>query len=181
MSNWFETLEGIRTKVWERLWIGVEDKAHVAFGTVGADGQPEVRTVVMRDVNPKTHTIEIYTDLQSAKISSLTLNPIAAIHLWDTDLGLQIRLQVDVTILSGADVRQRWENVPDHSRVNYGSLPSTGQEIPTRTAFSKTVNPDVFAVLLCNATAIDAVYLGDTHCRASFSQVGDWQGKWLAP
>lgn len=181
MSNWFETLEGTLAKVWDRLSDGANTRTQVTLGTISPDNMPEVRTVVLRDADVQTQTLEIYTDLQSDKISSLRQTPMAALHLWDADLALQIRVQTDVTILSGDAVMDRWRAVPDHSKLSYGITPAPGQPIPDSTSYTKSPDPQVFAVLSCKATHIDAVYLGDIHRRASFSQDGDWVGKWLAP
>lgn len=179
MSDWFETLDGTLAEAWLCLQDGAASRAQVAFATVSPDGRPEVRTVVMRDA--KQPVVEIYTDLQSDKIASLHANPAASIVLWDADRALQVRLTADVTILSGEVVMDRWKAVPDHSKISYGVTPAPGQDIPDGTAYTKTPDPSVFAVLSCKATHIDAVYLGETHRRAAFSQDGDWQGKWLAP
>lgn len=181
MTNWFETLDGTQKMLWDRLAQGGADRAQVAFSTVNADSIPELRTIVMRDVDTAARTIEFYTDLQSDKITSLRANPKAAILMWDADLALQIRVQADVTILTGDDVMDRWHAVPDHSKISYGITPAPGQPIPDSTSYTKKPDPAVFAVLSCQATHIDAVYLGDVHRRAAFSQVGDWGGKWLAP
>ena len=179
MSNWFETLDGTLAKVWERLVSGAGTQ--VAFGTVSVEGTPEVRTVVLRCADVKTHTLEIYTDIQSDKITSLRTHPKAAIHLWDADLALQIRLHTDVTILTGDAVMDRWRAVPDHSKLSYGVTPAPGQPILESTAYTKAPDPNAFAVLSCKTTQIDAVYLGKIHRRAAFSRDGDWIGKWLAP
>jgi pyridoxine/pyridoxamine 5'-phosphate oxidase len=181
MSNWYQTLSGTQDKVWDRLAQGARNNALVAFGTVSVDGLPEVRTVVLRAVDVHAKTLEIYTDLQSDKITSLTANPKASISLWDADLALQIRLQTNVTILSGDEVMTRWQAVPDHSKISYGVTPAPGKTIPDSTAYTKKPDPNVFAVLSCQVTHIDAVYLGKTHRRASFSQISEWVGKWLAP
>ena len=179
MSDWFETLEGTLAEVWRCFGDGAASRAQVAFATVSRDGLPEVRTVVMRGVAQPY--VEIYTDLQSDKIASLQANPIASILLWDADRALQIRMTADVSILSGASVTERWKAVPDHSKISYGITPAPGQPIPDSTAYTKSPDPAVFAVLSCKAVYIDAVYLGKTHRRAAFSQDGDWHGKWLAP
>jgi pyridoxamine 5'-phosphate oxidase len=179
MSNWFETLDGTLAKVWERLVNGVGTQ--VAFGTVSVAGMPEVRTVVLRSADLKTQTLEIYTDIKSDKITSLRKHPKAAIHLWDADLALQIRLQTEVTILTGDAVMDRWRAVPDHSKLSYGVTPAPGQPIAESTAYTKAPDANAFAVLSCETTHVDAVYLGKIHRRAAFSQDGDWAGMWLAP
>lgn len=179
MSEWFETLDGTHAKVWACLHDAAKGRAQVSFATVSPTGVPEVRVVVLRGADAPI--VEIYTDLQSDKISSLQATPKAAIVHWDADLALQIRLTTDVTILSGPEVMDRWRKVPDHSKLSYGVTPAPGQPIPDGTAYTKAPDPDVFAVLSCAVTHIDAVYLGDVHRRAAFSRDGDWQGMWLAP
>ena len=181
MNNWFETLDGTQAMVWDRLHVSARDSALVAFATVSKDGLPEVRTVVLRDADRNARTLEIYTDLQSDKITSLQAHPHASVVLWDETTSLQIRLQAEVVILSGAAVRDRWMAVPDHSKISYGVTPAPGQVIPESTAYTKAPNAEVFAVLSCRVAHIDAVYLGRIHRRAAFSQVGDWAGNWLAP
>lgn len=181
MNDWFATLDGTYAQVWDRLCQGVDDRALVALGTVSAVGLPEVRSVVLRYADRTAHKLEIYTDLQSDKITSLHAHPDAAIHLWDPDLALQIRLQAKVAILQGPAVLGRWKAVPDHSKISYGVTPAPGQVIAHSTAYTKAPNADVFAVLSCQVLDIDAVYLGDIHRRAAFSHKSDWVGKWLAP
>ena len=179
MSDWFETLDGTYAKVWECLTVSANNRAQVAVATIGPNVTPEVRTVVLRHASAPE--IEIYTDLQSDKITSLQANPLASILLWDAHLALQIRLTAKVSILSGDAVMDRWKAIPDHSKISYGITPAPGEPIPDSTAYTKQPDPNVFAVLACDVTHIDAVYLGTTHRRAAFSQDSDWRGKWLAP
>lgn len=181
MNDWFETLEGTHDKVWARLTQAADERAQVSFATVSPDTMPEVRTVVLRDTKTDRKTVEIYTDSQSDKIASLRALPRAGIMFWDDDLAFQIRLQCDVSILTGAAVMDRWRAIPDHSKLSYGITPPPGQPIPQSDAYVKKPDPKAFAVLSCKVIHIDAVHLGKPHRRASFSRVGDWQGNWLAP
>ena len=181
MSDWFETLDGLRAKVWTYLSDAAEARAQLAFATVSPNHAPEVRTVVLRDVDATAHRLEIYTDSQSDKITSLRANPRASIMVWDADLALQIRLQCETSILTGDAVMDRWRAIPDHSKLSYGITPPPGKPIPDSTAYVKEPDPKVFAVLSCAVTHIDAVHLGTPHRRAAFSRQGDWRGNWLAP
>lgn len=178
MSEWFENLEGIRAQVWTRLGVV---RSQIALGTISADGWPEVRTVVLRGADPVEQVIEVYTDIKSDKINSLRASPRAALHLWDADLALQIRVQADVKILTGDDVKAQWDTVPDHARQSYGVTPPPGQVIAQALDYRKTSLFDDFAVLSCTVQHIDAVHLGDVHRRAAFSRVGEWGGNWLVP
>jgi hypothetical protein len=76
--------------------------------------------------------------------------PIAALHVWDSGSRLQIRLQADVTIITGADTAEAWSAVPDRSRLAYSSDHRPGQPIPSALAYEQTPDPQVFAVLHLN-------------------------------
>lgn len=185
MSEWFETLAGIHTHLWRRLLVGVADRTaparHPVFATVGPDGWPEARTVVLRGADAGAGLLEVHTDLNSAKVVSLRKRGLAALHIWDEGEGLQIRVQAEVTILSGADVVQVWAGVPDPSRQSYGVTPAPGQPIADALAYVKLPDPTTFAVLRCAVQRIDAVHLGMRHRRARFDRVDGWAGQWLSP
>lgn len=184
MSEWFETLDGIDARVWQTLGRGVADRRsaarHPTFATVH-DGQPEARTVVLRAIDAAARRLDIHTDAFSAKIKSLLSNPKAEVHIWDQGQKLQLRLQVEVTILSGASVADLWAKVPDPSRQSYGTYPPPGTPIPDALAYTKPADPAAFAVLRCIVQAVDVVHLGDMHRRARFSRAREWRGEWLAP
>jgi len=184
MSEWFETLDGIQTRVWQTLEAGVANRLHVArtptFATV-RDGFPEARSVVLRAVDIHARSMDIHTDLGSAKVRSLQQTPRAALHIWDQSQSLQIRIATDVTILTGDDVAAIWQNVPDPAREVYGTSPSPGTVITDPFAYSKPADQSAFVVLRCKVSHIDALYLGDQHRRAAYAQSRDWSGEWLAP
>ncbi len=185
MSDWFETTDGTLQRVWETLAQGVADAAHPArrptFATISPTGWPEARTVVLRGVDPTAGAVAVHTDLYSDKIKSLRAAPLAALHIWDAAQDLQIRLQVKVTIQSGADVSALWDKIPDHAQQSYGVTPPPGAPIETALDYVKQPDPATFAVLTCAVMHIDAVYLGADHRRVSFSRVRHWQGQWLSP
>ena len=185
MSDWFETTDGIRAKIWSTLGRGVAEAAHPArcptFATVSPDGWPEARTVVLRSADPQAGIVTVHTDLHSAKIKSLRTSLRAALHVWDAQQDLQIRLQAEVTIHSGAQTHPLWDAIPDHAQQSYGVIPPPGTPIEHALAYVKSPDPDTFAVLTCTITKIDAVHLGADHRRANFSRVGHWRGQWLSP
>ncbi|MEL6685597.1 MAG: pyridoxamine 5'-phosphate oxidase family protein [Pseudomonadota bacterium] len=185
MSEWFETSEGILAKVWGTLGRGVADAKHPArrptFATVSPGGWPEARTVVLRSADREAGVVTIHTDLFSDKIKSLQAEPRAALHVWDAKQDLQIRLQAEGSISSGAKTRALWDKIPDHARQSYGVTPPPGTLIETALDYVKTPDPDTFAVLTCTVMTIDAVHLGADHRRVSYSRARHWQGQWLSP
>lgn len=182
---WAKTLDGLHAQIWQRLVRGVADRRaparHPTLATTSPQGWPEARTVVLRAADPAGATLDIHTDLQSAKVASLRHTPRAALHIWDASAHLQIRLQADVTILSGAEIAEIWARVPDPSRQSYGTRPSPGQPIADALAYDKPADPASFAVLRCRVQTIDVVHLGPQHRRAAFARADGWAGQWLAP
>ena len=185
MSDWFETTEGTLKRVWDTLALGVADAAHPArrptFATISPSGWPEARTVVLRGVDPTVGTVTVHTDLYSDKIKSLQASSRAALHIWDADQDLQIRVQTEVSIQSGDAVSALWHKIPDHAQQSYGVTPPPGAPIEMALDYVKQPDPVTFAVLTCTVVHIDAVHLGADHRRASFSRVRHWQGQWLSP
>lgn len=185
MTKWFETTEGLWAKLWRTLAEGVENAGHPArrptFATVSPDGWPEARTVVLRTADPHEGIVAVHTDLHSDKMNSLQASPRAALHVWVPEDDLQIRLQAEVTIVSGEATRLLWQTIPDHAQQSYGVVPPPGTPIKDALDYVKSPDPDTFAVLSCEITAVDLVHLGAAHRRAQFSRVRHWQGQWLSP
>lgn len=182
---WATDLSHLYAEVWLRLARGVHDRhapaRHPTLATVTPDGRPQARTVVLRAADKQAGTLDIHTDLRSAKIGELRTAPFAALHVWDASAHLQMRLEVLVTLLTGQDVASIWAGVPEASRISYGTSPAPGQPIEQALAYTKGPDPACFAVLRLKVKTIDALHLGPNHRRARFDRVDDWAGKWLAP
>ena len=182
---WARDLADLHAQVWTRIARGVEDKhsaaRHPTLATIGTNGLPQARTVVLRAADRSSATLDIHTDLHSAKVAELRANPGAALHVWDTSPHLQIRIEAEVAILSGPEVMEIWERVPASSRLAYGSTPAPGQPVSDALAYAKSPDPDAFGVLRLAVQAIDALHLGPDHRRARFLRDDGWAGQWLAP
>lgn len=184
-APWATALDPLLAQVWTRLVRGVGDRRaaarHPTLATVSQTGWPEVRTVVLRAADPVAGTLDVHTDLQSAKVAALRANPRAALHVWDATAHLQTRAEVMVEILTGAAVAAIWARVPDPSRQSYGTRPAPGTPIADALAYAKPADAASFAVLRCAVQAFDVVHLGPHHRRARFERSDSWTGHWLAP
>lgn len=185
MTDWFTTLDGLRARAWAMLARGVADPRHPCrlptIATVGPDGWPQARSMVLRAADPAAGLISLHTDLQSPKLASLRQTPRIALHVWDAKSALQIRLQADVQVQSGADVAHLWAKIPDHARQSYGVIPPPGTAIADALDYVKSPDPATFAVLVCRVMQMDLVHLGVQHRRAHYSRNDDWAGGWLSP
>jgi pyridoxamine 5'-phosphate oxidase len=182
---WAGDLTALHAQIWARLMRGVRDRhapaRHPTFATVSPDGWPQARTVVLRTANEAEGTLDIHTDLRSAKIVSLESNPRAAIHIWDGSAHLQTRIEAIVTILTGDVVASYWEKLPEQGRQNYGTTPPPGEPIANSLDYAKQPDQTIYAVLRCSIRAIDAVHLGPQHRRARFDYTDNRSGQWLVP
>jgi len=151
------------------------------LATVSKDLLPETRTVVLRKANRSTSVLEIHTDTQTEKVNALRQNPNASLHMWLPKRRLQIRINVIVKIQTGSIIKKRWEEVPQKSRVSYGTIPTSGSAIKEPLAYDQTPSMERFAVLECNVEKIELLHLGKNHTRAVYQAITNWTGAWLAP
>lgn len=182
---WACDLPQLHAQVWTRLIRGVHDRRaparHPTLATVTPDGKPQARTVVLRAADKPAGTLDIHTDLRSAKVGDLRVTPFAALHVWDASAHLQLRLEAHVTVLAGPDVAAIWAGVPVATRLSYGSIPAPGQPIAGALDYTKVPEPASFVVLRLQVSAVDALHLGPNHRRARFDRQNAWAGAWLAP
>ena len=186
MNEWFTTLEGLWGESWRQLEGVAQDRRsaarHTVLSTIGLTGGPESRITVLRDANRTAGTVAVHTDKTTVKVKELRTNPRAALHLWQADKDLQLRLRGHVEIAEGEAVRGLWAIVPEGSRTSYGVEPAPGTPIPASDTYTRIINPDHFAVLTLIIDEVDVVHLSaDYHRRALFSRTDGWIGQWLAP
>ncbi len=81
------TLEGALHAAFGRLAEGARDGRSPfrtpALATLGRDGAPQLRTVVLRGFDPAARSLSIHTDRRSAKVAELAADPRAALHVYD--------------------------------------------------------------------------------------------------
>lgn len=182
---WACDLSRLYDESWLRLIRGVHDRhapaRHPTLATVTPEGRPQARTVVLRAADKATATLDIHTDLRSAKVEHLRNTPYAALHVWDATAHLQLRLEAHVTLLTGLDVTAIWESVPAVSRLSYGSTPAPGQRIAQALNYTKVADPESFVILRLAVATVDVLHLGPNHRRAQFVRSDNWAGTWLVP
>ena len=151
------------------------------MATVTPEGRPQARTVVLRSADTAAGTLDIHTDLRSAKVGDVRVTPFAALHVWDASAHLQLRLEVHVIRLTGPDVAVILAGVPAASRLSYGSTPAPGQPIGRALDDTKVSDSGSFVVARLQISTVDALHLGPNHRRARFDRHNEWAGAWLAP
>lgn len=214
MTDRIEALAALNTACWDQLAQAGRDRGHgwrrMALATAGPSttpgepAWPEVRTVVLREVQAEQRLLVFYTDSRAPKVAQLRAQPQASALLWCPSLGWQLRLRLHCQVdTGGLSVSSRWARLKMHpSAQDYlsplppgaplaaaaaaaavaGSAPGVASAAATPAAPSPAAGADRthFAVVFCQVQAMDWLELhAQGHRRALFDAQG--QGAWLTP
>jgi pyridoxamine 5'-phosphate oxidase len=181
---------------WRALQEGVRDRrspAHTpVLSTVGLDGRPRSRVVVLREAEPSRRLVRFHTDRRSAKAFEIERDPRVSLLVYDAPAKLQIRLEGSAVLhASGPEAERAWNASRPFSRVCYGIDPGPGSAIGDCDAFALPIEPDLVEAGRSNFMAVIVTIAGvemlslrhEGHRRARFEWTGDGElsGTWLAP
>ncbi len=110
-----DPLRQLRTWLDEAAGSSVREPMAMALATVGEDGAPQVRMVLLRGLDDRGLTF--YTNHDSAKGVALAAHPRAAIVLYWDPLERQVRVTGDVERLSRAESAAYFASRPLGSRL----------------------------------------------------------------
>lgn len=193
----YDDLDGARAEAWRRLARGVADRRSgfhtVQLATLGADGGPRVRTVVLRGVDAAARTLRAHTDARSDKATQMETDARAEICAYDAQAKIQIRARgVIAADRDGAAADAAWAGSAPGSRLCYRAAHGPGAPLQTPaqadpTEAMRQAGPDVgrenFMAMLLTVERLEWLYLAARgHRRAAFDWDGTgWRGRWLAP
>jgi pyridoxamine 5'-phosphate oxidase len=169
----------------------------LALATVGLDGKPQARTVMLRDFRAESRELTIHTDFRTPKVEEIRRRPGVQCVFWDRAQELQLRVSGNVAIHAGdALARIAWEGVDLAGKFSYLTAWPPGGDVGRPTSGrdgmdgrlpsleEAAVGWDNFAALLMTITEIDWVLLDDAgHRRArfTFDDEGLVAATWLIP
>lgn len=184
------TLEEALAEAFRLLARGVADRRsplHTpTLATIGLDGAPRLRTVVLRGFDAAARRCRIHTDRRSAKVAELLRDPRAALHGYDPGLAVQLRLEGRARVHADDAVADAaWATSRPASRACYAIGPAPGSAVAApppapEDAHSGRAN---FAVVELEFAGLEWLHLDSAgHRRAGFA----WDGgapaaTWLVP
>lgn len=186
------TLDEVRTNAFHRLSHGVSDR-HSAFrtpalGTLGPDQQPRLRTVVLRAFDPAARRITLHSDARASKIKEIGSDPRVAVHVWDENSQVQVRLRGEAAVAAGDRAAAEWAGLHPGSRATYGVslVPGTVLDDPSDADRERLSEADAFAnfaVIDVVVTRLEWLHLAPGgHRRAVFTWAGEaWNQTWVVP
>lgn len=162
--------------------------------TIGGDGAPRLRTVMLRGVEAEGWHITFHTDATSSKAAELAADPRLEAHLWRQDLQLMLRLRGRATLIRPPDPRAKaaWESLPGRARHVYRLTAPQGDTIAGGGAYGRHEPPapdksdpglDHFSVVAVALEEIEGVSLEPAgHRRAIWQAPGNGlPDRWLVP
>lgn len=175
--------ENLVGRVWQELTRAIKDRHHnwrtPAFASIGLDGNPQVRTIVLRHANQTLWTLDAYTDSRSSKCQELVKCGRAQLVFWSKRLSWQLRVSVNASVhTNGEFVETAWAQMSQSkSSKDYLSNQAPGSVIVSNNideAFSENMPINHYlAVLRFEVVSMDWLELGkDVHRRAHIDPSG---------
>lgn len=156
------------------------------LATIGLDGAPAVRVVVLRGFDAAARVVRIHTDLRGKKVAEMLRDPRVSLLFYDPQAAVQVRLGGAVTVHADDPVADAgWAASRPASRMCYAIDPAPGSEVPSPPP--APVDADAgrtnFAVLRVVFESLEWLWLSvEGHRRAAFDlRDGKWAGRWLVP
>ncbi len=174
----------------ERMSRGVADRRspfHTPiFATIGLDGAPRARTVVLRGFDRPALALSIHTDVRSAKADELAREPRCTLVFYDPGARLQVRVEATATIHRGDErASAAWARSQPMSRACYAAPlgPGAPVETPPPSPPRSDDGFERFCVVACAIERLDVLSLNrDGHRRIDARWMeGCLELRWLAP
>ena len=195
LPAFYDDLDSTLAEAIACLAAGVRDRRdpfHTpTLASIGLDGAPKVRTVVLRGWDADTRTVRVHTDRRTPKVAELRANPATAVHMYDARRKLQLRLGGTVSLhADDAPAAKAWAATRAMSRLCYQVTRTPGSRVSDPADVASDADAtgqgvDHFLVLNIVVSQIEWLYLAHAgHRRAAFGWDGDagrWAGHWLVP
>jgi hypothetical protein len=194
--SFYDDLNETLAESWRLLARGVADRRspfhHPVVATIGLDGRPRARTVILRGCDPVVRLLRFHTDMRSQKTVEIRGDARVAMHFYDAGAKIQIRVD-GIATLHGEDAAAdaAWAGSRLFSRQCYGVTPGPGQPIAEGGDFSlpKTTEEGVaagranFIAVHVKVERLEWLYLAAAgHRRAVFDWDDDTLSSgWRAP
>jgi len=129
----------------EAMASNLEEPTATALATVGPDGAPSVRMVLLKGLDDEGFVF--YTHFESRKGRELALRPEAALALWWPPLGRQVRVEGHVRRVSDDDADAYFRSRPAASRWSAIASPQSRviesrAELEERVRRARAAGPD---------------------------------------
>lgn len=191
-----DDLDATLAEAWRLIAQGVADRQaafhHPVLATVGAGGEPQARTVVLRGCEVRQRVLRFHTDARSAKAGEVAGGARICLHFYDPVAKIQLRATGQAQLHhDDASADAAWAGSGLLSRQCYGIAPGPGTVIGAADAFSLPLPTEEaiapgranFLAVTVRVDRLEWLFLAiGGHRRARFDWTGDSLAAcWLAP
>lgn len=194
LPAFYNDLEASLDETWHLLERSLVDRdapfRTPTLASIGQDGEPVSRTLVLRAASRADAVLQCHTDIRSEKINEIRREPRVSLHFHDPRARVQLRVGGLAAVHSGDDVAlDAWTGSHLPSRAMYRIQPGPGAPLshPDEAVIADALHPrdgfENFAAVRVAIRRMEWLYLGARgHRRALFDfQTGEAVGRWLAP
>jgi hypothetical protein len=190
--------EAIPERAWARLSLAANNPADMlrlmAVATVGPDGKPSNRTLVLRGADQASGLVWFHTDRRSPKMLHIQHRPFLSALGYDGGDQVQIRVDGEATLHQNDSLADcHWEQVSMAVRYAYGLPRGPGEPLPHPDPRSHAMHRhqklgqpergrDNFVVIQVRVEAIDWLQISSAgQSRAVLRADGGWKVQPLTP
>jgi pyridoxamine 5'-phosphate oxidase len=176
------TAEAIRERIWQELTRCTVDRHHEwrtpVLATIGLDGTPQARAVVLRQASKTTQSLIIFTDRRTPKVAELEVQPAGMLTFWSKRLAWQCRVALNFKVLvDGPEIDAAWQRMSRSAAAkDYLSVRVPGSALVRDDSFVETnasLTAHQLAILTGQILSIDWLELGQSaHRRIKFMPDG---------
>lgn len=199
----FGTLDEAEAAIWQMLARAARDRRSAwhtpVLATVGLDGAPQARVLVLRGVDRPRRTLRLHTDARTAKVGEIRREPRVALLFYDAGARLQLRACGTARIeRDGETAEAAWAATRMLGRRCYTAPQAPGSPAPgpvsglppelesrEPTAEESETGRANFSVLLAALDRLEFLQLAFAgHRRGAFRAGGEdgaWTRAWLIP
>ena len=195
---YYEDFDEIKKKIWLMLEDAIANRNsqfRIPTFICGDQSDFDGRIVVLRKSDQQNNILQFHSDIRSDKIEKLKKNSSAAMHFYDKDEKIQVRLKLECKVNHDNGItKESWLKTGHMSRKCYlvDDGPGTESKNPTSGLKPKLDNFEFtmeeseigyknFTVIQCKIKSIEWLYLAAKgHRRARFD-IANNKECWLVP
>ncbi|MEM8663242.1 MAG: pyridoxamine 5'-phosphate oxidase family protein [Pseudomonadota bacterium] len=188
----YSDLEAVELAAWDLMAAGARERKHAfhqaTVASVGEEGLPEARTVVLRGARRAERRLRFHTDARSAKVATLRARPHCVVHFYDHDAKIQVRAEGRTTVHHGdALSRSMWDGMRAMSKECYRQPVGPGVVLAAPCGAQGPMLGDEdayanFVVVEVEVLSFEWLYLAAAgHRRAVVRYADHIERQWLAP